>query len=135
MNLGNNVITGSIPNALPTGLFLLYLDGNRMSGDLPFFPDYDADTKLIYLAGKGDGNVNLFSLSQYSSSEPQRGFAFAPKRAVNLQETEIYKGYKLQNNMVEVISFTVPRKVILNSYSLINSQLICTQKLLEIRRH
>jgi coronin-1B/1C/6 len=83
-------------------------------------PFYDADTKLIYLAGKGDGNVryyewdtteqNLFPLSQYSSSEPQRGFAFAPKRAVNLQETEIYKGYKLQNTIIEVVSFTVPRK-------------------------
>eukprot|EP00835_Amoeboradix_gromovi_P005831 NODE_594_length_6300_cov_0.153201.p2 type:complete len:359 gc:universal NODE_594_length_6300_cov_0.153201:3464-4540(+) len=85
-------------------------------------PFYDPDTKLIYLAGKGDGNVryyewdqqelNVFPLSQYTSSEPQRGFAFAPKRSCNLQETEIAKGYKLQNTCIEVISFTVPRKVV-----------------------
>ena len=86
-------------------------------------PFYDPDTKLIYLAGKGDGNIryyewdqaesNCFALSQYTSSEPQRGFAMAPKRAVNLQDTEIYKGYKLHNAMVEVISFVVPRKVLI----------------------
>eukprot|EP00834_Sanchytrium_tribonematis_P006823 NODE_543_length_6231_cov_0.300718.p1 type:complete len:473 gc:universal NODE_543_length_6231_cov_0.300718:4208-2790(-) len=84
-------------------------------------PFYDQDTKLIYLVGKGDGNIRYyewdtedagspFYLSQFSSGDPQRGFAFGPKRGVDLQNNEIMRGYKLQTDKIEVISFTVPRK-------------------------
>ena len=45
-DLYNNVITGAIPNVLPSGLLLLYLAGNRMSGDLPSFP---SNLKYLYL--------------------------------------------------------------------------------------
>ncbi|RKP11930.1 hypothetical protein BJ684DRAFT_17533 [Piptocephalis cylindrospora] len=86
------------------------------SGNL--MPFYDEDTKMLYLAGKGDGNIryyelendDLFSLSEYKSTEPQRGMAFLPKRALNVNECEVARAYKVTNNMVEPISFTVPRK-------------------------
>ena len=82
-------------------------------------PFYDADTKMLYLAGKGDGNIryyefendDLFYLSEYKSSEPQRGMAFMPKRALNIGECEVMRAYKVCNTAIEPISFTVPRKV------------------------
>ena len=44
-----------------------------------------------------DGNVryyeyendNLFALSEYKSSDPQRGMCFLPRRALNTNECEI----------------------------------------------
>ena len=53
-------------------------------------PFWDEGTKCLYLAGKGDGNIRYFEyenndfifLSEYKSSDPQRGVAFLPKRGV-----------------------------------------------------
>lgn len=83
-------------------------------------PFYDEDTKMLYLAGKGDGNIRYFEmvdekpwqfvLSEYKSNDPQRGVAFAPKRAVNVSQVEVAKAFKLHTTMVEPISFQVPRK-------------------------
>ncbi|KAI8816914.1 uncharacterized protein EV422DRAFT_543554 [Fimicolochytrium jonesii] len=84
---------------------------------MPFF---DADTSMLYLAGKGDGNIRyyewvddekgLYFLSEYKSADPQRGLSFLPKRAVNVSETEIARAYKVHPTLVEPISFKVPRK-------------------------
>ena len=85
-------------------------------------PFYDNDTKVLYLAGKGDGNIRYFEivdddpaqfypLSEYKSSEPQRGMAFVPKRAVNVGECEVMRCLKVTNSYIEPISFKVPRKV------------------------
>jgi len=83
-------------------------------------PFWDEDTKMLYLAGKGDGNIRYyemvdekpwqFLLSEYKSSDPQRGVAFVPKRACNVSEVEIARAYKLHTSMIEPISFKVPRK-------------------------
>ncbi|KAG2174290.1 hypothetical protein INT43_004313 [Umbelopsis isabellina] len=81
-------------------------------------PFYDQDTKMLYVAGKGDGNIRyfeyendeLFFLSAYQSSEPQRGMAFLPKRSVNVSECEVVRAYKVTSSLVEPISFKVPRK-------------------------
>ncbi|KAG2178707.1 hypothetical protein INT44_001860 [Umbelopsis vinacea] len=81
-------------------------------------PFYDLDTKMLYLAGKGDGNIRyfeyendeMFFLSSYQSPEPQRGMAFLPKRSVNVSECEVVRAYKVTSSMVEPISFKVPRK-------------------------
>ncbi|KAM3583442.1 Coronin-like protein crn1 [Umbelopsis sp. WA50703] len=81
-------------------------------------PFYDQDTKMLYLAGKGDGNIRyfeyendeLFFLSAYQSPEPQRGMAFLPKRSVNVSECEVVRAYKVTSSLVEPISFKVPRK-------------------------
>lgn len=37
--------------------------------------------------------------------------AFMPKRALNVNECEIARAYKVKTNIIEPISFTVPRKV------------------------
>lgn len=82
-------------------------------------PFYDDSTKIFYVAGKGDGNIRyyefqndeFFELSEYQSTEPQRGFAVAPKGSVNVKENEVLKAYKaVGEHSVEPISFYVPRK-------------------------
>merc|ERR1711916_46589 len=85
------------------------------------FPYYDEDTGIVYLAGKGDGNIRYFELideaphahfiSAYQSSTPQRGVCSMPKRALDVGECEINRFYKLTpKGFVEVIKMTVPRK-------------------------
>ncbi|ODQ67960.1 DUF1900-domain-containing protein [Nadsonia fulvescens var. elongata DSM 6958] len=82
-------------------------------------PYYDDDTKCLYLAGKGDGNIRyfeykddeLFQLSEYQSSDPQRGIAFLPKRALDMHKNEVVRAFKTVNDShVEPISFIVPRR-------------------------
>ncbi|KAI8357802.1 hypothetical protein BD560DRAFT_406147 [Blakeslea trispora] len=81
-------------------------------------PFYDADTKMLYLAGKGDGNIRyyeydndvMYPLSEYKAIEPQRGMAFLPKRALQVNECEVARAYKVGTTLIEPISFTVPRK-------------------------
>lgn len=82
-------------------------------------PSFDAGTNILYLAGKGDGNIRyyeydndiLYELSQYGSTEPQRGFAVAPKRSVNVKENEVLRAYKtVKDTIIEPISFIVPRR-------------------------
>ncbi|CAH2355950.1 coronin-like protein [[Candida] railenensis] len=84
-------------------------------------PFYDESTSILYLAGKGDGNIRyyeyesetdeLYEISQYSSVDPQRGFAASPKYAVNVKENEVLKCFKtLKDSCIEPISFTVPRR-------------------------
>ncbi len=83
-------------------------------------PYYDADTRMLFLSGKGDGNISYYELvdeapyyhfvSEYKSTEPQRSVTFLPKRAVSVSENEIARAYKVYGNLVEPISFRVPRK-------------------------
>jgi WD40 repeat protein len=83
-------------------------------------PFYDNDTSLLFLAGKGDGNIRYYEvvdespfahyISEYKSSTPQRGMAMLPKRGVNVSENEIVKILKLGTKIMEPISFQVPRK-------------------------
>lgn len=85
------------------------------------FPFYDPDTRMIYVAGKGDGNIRYFEvdderpyvhfLSQFQSQLPQRGTCWMPKRGLNIAGCEVALCYKLHpKGFVEGISFTVPRK-------------------------
>nr|BAD74160.1 coronin [Physarum polycephalum] len=86
-------------------------------GIMPF---YDHDTTVLYLAGKGDGNIRYYEivdeapyfhyLAEFKSSTPQKGLAFLPKRSLNVNECEISRALKLHTNKVEPISFRVPRK-------------------------
>lgn len=82
-------------------------------------PFYDEGNKILYLAGKGDGNIRyyefqddeLYELSEYQSTDPQRGFAVAPKRTVNVRENEVLKCFKtVVGHCIEPLSFYVPRK-------------------------
>lgn len=87
---------------------------------LPFF---DPDTRMLYVAGRGDGNVRYFEvlldqskpaivpLGDYKSVEPQRGVCFMPKRHLALGDTEVARMYKVGRASIEPVSFRVPRKV------------------------
>jgi len=91
------------------------------TGSGVLFPVYDNDTQLVYVAGKGDGNIRYFELdaaqpyayflSEYKTSTPQRGLGWLPKRGVAVGECEINRCYKLTpKGSVEIVSFIVPRK-------------------------
>ena len=66
-----------------------------------------------------DGNIryfeyesdSLFALSEYKSSDPQRGMCFLPRRALEVAECEIARAYKVSASAIEPIGFIVPRKV------------------------
>ena len=85
-------------------------------------PYYDADTRIVYVAGKGDGNIRYYELtecepymhylSEYKSSSPQRGLGFMPKRGLDVTKNEIFRFYKLHatGGLCEPISMIVPRK-------------------------
>ena len=86
-------------------------------------PYYDYDTKIVYVAGKGDGNIRYYEitdsdpyihyLSEHKSSQPQRGLGFMPKRGLDVTKNEIFRFYKLHatGGICEPISMIVPRKV------------------------
>jgi coronin-1B/1C/6 len=82
-------------------------------------PFWDEGTQCLYLAGKGDGNIRYFELendkfeylSEYKSSDPQRGVAFMPKRGVNMHQNEVVRIFKsVSDTYIEPISFIVPRR-------------------------
>lgn len=83
-------------------------------------PFYDPDTSLLFLAGKGDGNVRFYEvvddkpyfyfITEHKSTVPQRGMCQLPKRAVNVSQCEVVRLLKAENAKVEPISFIVPRK-------------------------
>lgn len=104
-------------NHIDTGPINGFLVVDQSSGVL--IPIFDEGNSILYLAGKGDGNIRyyeydndiLHELSQFGSIEPQRGFAVAPKYAVNVRENEILRSFKTVNDItIEPVSFYVPRR-------------------------
>lgn len=85
-------------------------------------PLFDYDTKMLYLAGKGDGNIRYYEiveeapyihyLTQFLSGHPQKGLGYMPKRGVNVNQCEVFRFYKLHatGNICEPVSMIVPRK-------------------------
>lgn len=102
-DLANPLVSTNIDNA--SGLLM------------PFF---DPDTNVLFLAGKGDGNIRYFEitdekdyiyfLSEFKSNVPQVGMGWMPKRGCDVSTCEIARLYKAVGTMVEPISFQVPRK-------------------------
>ncbi|KFP94745.1 Coronin-2A, partial [Haliaeetus albicilla] len=94
------------------------LDGS--SGLL--FPFYDSDTCMLYVAGKGDGNIRYYEISpekpylnylmEYHSHLPQKGIGVMPKRGLEVSACEIFRFYKLipTKSLIEPISMIVPRR-------------------------
>ncbi|XP_077597607.1 coronin-2A-like [Stigmatopora nigra] len=86
------------------------------------FPFYDADTDMLYLAGKGDGNIRYYELSlekpyisfltEFSSPLPHKGLAVMPKRGLDVDACEIFRFYRLiaVKGLLEPLSMIVPRK-------------------------
>jgi coronin-1B/1C/6 len=97
---------------------IAHLNIDTSSGGL--MPFFDRDTNVLFLAGKGDGNIRYYEivdeppyfhyLTEFKSATPQKGMGFLPKRALNIGECEIARALKLHTNKVEPISFRVPRK-------------------------
>jgi coronin-1B/1C/6 len=91
---------------------------DNSSGQL--MPFYDDDTKMIYLAGKGDGNIRyyeytgndeyIYALSEFKSNKPTKGGCFMYKTGLNVSECEVARFLKLEVSKMVPISFTVPRK-------------------------
>ena len=76
---------------------------------------------MVYLAGKGDGNVRYYEnvdeppfivkLSEYRSTAPAKGMCFLPKRGLDIASCETARALKLEGSgKVEQLRFTVPRK-------------------------
>ncbi|NWJ08981.1 COR2A protein, partial [Crypturellus undulatus] len=94
------------------------LDGS--SGIL--FPFYDSDTRMLYLVGKGDGNIRYYEINsekpylnylmEYRSPLPQKGIGIMPKRGLEVSACEIFRFYKLipTKSLVQPISMIVPRQ-------------------------
>jgi len=86
-------------------------------------PFYDEDTEILFLAGKGDGNIRYYEvepeapanamvhfLSQYGSNEPTSGCGYMPKRGCDVNTNEIVRLYKVTGTFIQPLSFRVPRK-------------------------
>ncbi|KAM7419399.1 hypothetical protein PAMA_016497 [Pampus argenteus] len=94
------------------------LDGS--SGVL--FPFFDPDTHMLYLAGKGDGNIRYYEISsekpylhyltEYRSLLPQKGMGVMPKRGLDVSSCEVFRFYKLvtTKSLIEPLSMIVPRR-------------------------
>ncbi|EDO41467.1 predicted protein [Nematostella vectensis] len=111
------VAVWDLGNALKRPLNIEQLDSS--SGNIMLY--YDHDTHMVYLAGKGDGNIRYYEvleeepyfmfLNEFRSASPQRGLGVMPKRGLEVHKCEIMRFYKLQNNgVVEPIAMTVPRR-------------------------
>jgi len=91
--------------------------GEYDSGSGAFMAYYDPDTSIVYLGGKGDGQIryyeisngNAFHLSTYQG-ESQKGFTILPKAAVDVTKCEIARCIRLMQNWARPVSFIVPRK-------------------------
>lgn len=83
-------------------------------------PFYDPDTKLLYLAGKGDSSLRYYEMVSaaphvhpiniLNAGEVTMGMAMVPKRNLNLMGTEVARLLKLTRSSVEPLSVDVPRK-------------------------
>lgn len=83
-------------------------------------PFYDEDLNLLFVAGKGDGNIRyfeivdedpfIFFISEFKTNTPQRGVAMLPKRTVEVLPCEVDRFLKLTSTSVEPIRFICPRK-------------------------
>lgn len=94
------------------------IDIDQASGAI--MPFFDPDTLLLYLCGKGDGNIRYYELTNenpychdinsYRSSVSSKGVAMIPKRNLDIMKCETARILKLTTNSVEPLSFYVPRK-------------------------
>lgn len=93
------------------------LDIDRQSGIMT--PFYDSDLNLLYVPGRGEGNIHFFDCneggirkcSEYKSSIPQKAITMFEKRTMNYNKCEIERFAKYtNNNTIELLSFYIPRR-------------------------
>jgi hypothetical protein len=81
---------------------------------------FDPDTSILFIGGKGDGNLRyleavdeapyLHFLSEFRSSQSQKGLGWMPKRGLNVSKCEIARCFRLTRDAIYPISLCVPRK-------------------------
>lgn len=82
-------------------------------------PYYDEDSSTIFLTGKGDTTIYTYEvteeapylcpLSHHRCPNIHQGLSFLPKNQCDVANVEFAKCYRLTNNSIEPLSFTVPR--------------------------
>jgi WD40 repeat protein len=85
------------------------------------FPQFDPDTHILYVWGKGERQIQAFEirpdndlepmskLPSFTSGTPQLGVAFFSKRLVDVKKVEVAKTLRLTSKAIEEVSFTIPR--------------------------
>lgn len=97
-------------------LFAMSIDTS--SGML--IPFYDNDCSIVFLAGKGDGNIRYYEvtddkkivyfINDWKSRDPTLGMGQMPKYSLDIAECEVVRFMKGTNRGVVPVSFKVPRK-------------------------
>lgn len=82
-------------------------------------PFYDEDSSTLFLTGKGDSTIYAFEiteeapyicpLSHHRCASLHQGLSFLPKNSCDVSNVEFAKAFRLTNNTIEPLSFTVPR--------------------------
>ncbi len=93
---------------------------HMLNGDSICLVDYDCDTNIAFLSGKGDGTISMFELVEgelynngiYRSKDYSMSTSFGCRRCVDTSKNEVARAFKLGKNYVETISFLYPRKVL-----------------------
>jgi len=85
-----------------------------------FIPYYDADTSMMYLAGKGDAAIKYWEvtneepivhfLSEFRDTESTKGACFLPKSLCDTTKCEVAICYRVMKDWISPVSFQVPRK-------------------------
>lgn len=86
-------------------------------------PLYDRDTGVIYLCGKGDGQIRLYEYDEakaphlyklndgFRSTTPGKGYCMVPKRGLDIMDCETVRLLKITNtDGIHPLKFIVPRK-------------------------
>ncbi|KAJ3444216.1 coronin [Anaeramoeba flamelloides] len=83
-------------------------------------PFYDDDTNLLFLAGKGDGNIRYYEiindspyfapLNDFASKNACKGACILPKVGVNVSKCEVVRMYRMLATSIQSVSFVAPRK-------------------------
>lgn len=88
-------------------------------GSQPLYPVFDETLGMLYVAGKGDGNLRYFQFNggelrrvdDYRSNVPIKSFCFIPKLIVDQKRAEVGRMLKNENGKLLLpVSFIVPRK-------------------------
>lgn len=109
-------IKGWDPRKLDTPIFHKELD--QSAGVL--MPFFDESTNILYLGGKGDGNMRFFefvneapwvyTLTEDRTTTSAKGLCAMPKRVVDVGRTEMMRFLKLTPRSVMGCSVVLPRK-------------------------
>lgn len=82
-------------------------------------PFYDEDSSTLFVTGKGDSTIFTYEvtddapylcpLSHHRCASLHQGLSFLTKNHCDVRNVEFAKSYRLTNNSIEPLSFTVPR--------------------------